>query len=203
MEKMLFSFVKKTCLVIILLSLCSCDRIFPSFYVLLGNYRYEQGHYQEAVLYYFKALENAKNSKPIYYNLGTAYYALGESESALRMWSNLDSDTSNELKGLAAFNEGVVYYQLGRYNEAIKNFHRATKYLPENFEVKVNLELAINKRKETYENKDYTEQPENTISQEAQQTSARTLDYLRRRNLYFRGSPKGEEDTWQQEDNDW
>lgn len=202
MEKMLFSFIKKILLVFSLTILCSCDKLFPSAYVLLGNYRYEQGRYQEAVLYYFKALENAKNPKPIYYNLGTAYYALGESESALRMWNNLDSETSNELKGLAAFNEGVVYYQLGRYNEAIQNFHRATKYLPENFEVKVNLELAINKRKETYENKDHSEQTENSASQDNQQSSARTLDYLRRRNLYFRGSSNGE-DTWQQEDNDW
>lgn len=202
MEKMLFSFIKKILLIFSLAILCSCDRLSPSAYVLLGNYRYEQGRYQEAVLYYFKALENAKNPKTIYYNLGTAYYALGESESALRMWSNLDSETSNELKGLAAFNEGVVYYQLGRYNEAIRNFHRATKYLPENFEVKVNLELAINKYKETYENKDYSEKTENSASQDNQQNSARTLDYLRRRNLYFRGSSNGE-DTWQQEDNDW
>lgn len=202
MEKMLFPILKRGLLVLGVIFLTSCEGIIPSAYVLLGNYRYEQGRYQEAVLCYFKALERAKNPKPIYYNLGTAYYALGESESALRMWNDLDSDASNELRGMAAFNEGVVYYQLGRYNEAIQNFHRATKYLPENFEVKVNLELAINKRKETYESKDNSQQKEPPATKEEQQMASRTLDYLRRRNLYFRGLSKGE-DVWKQEENDW
>lgn len=199
---MLLPGIKKYFLLPMLFLLLSCSGITPAVYVLLGNYRYEQGRYQEAVLYYFKALERTQDPEPIYYNLGTAYYALGESESALRMWNNMDVDTRNELKGLAAFNKGVVYYQLGRYNEAIRNFHRATKYLPENFEVKVNLELAINKRKEIFENKDNSQQQESPASQEDQQTTSRTLDYLRRRNLYFRGLTKGE-DVWQQEENDW
>ncbi|MGL4524382.1 MAG: tetratricopeptide repeat protein [Spirochaetia bacterium] len=202
MEKVFYNLKYKMTVLFFSVFFIGCDGLMPSLYVLLGNYRYEQGRYQEAVLHYFKALESSKYPHPIYYNLGTAYYALGESESAIKMWNNLSLGAKEDLKGLSAFNEGVVYYQLGRYDESIKKFHQAAKYLPDRFEVKVNLELAINKYKEVSENRDGSADNSVQPTKEDEQAVARTLDYLRRRNLYFRRVPSGEE-VWQQEENDW
>jgi tetratricopeptide (TPR) repeat protein len=68
-------------LVPFLLLLASCAS--PRLNVLTGNYRYSRGEYPQAVIRYFEAVEKERYLAFLAYNLGNAYYALGESLAAV------------------------------------------------------------------------------------------------------------------------
>ena len=68
----------------------SCKVLEPGFSVLRGNYFYQQGRYQDALLFYLKGEDTGKYSGRIAYNVGNVYYALGEGQAALQIWAEID-----------------------------------------------------------------------------------------------------------------
>jgi Ca-activated chloride channel family protein len=181
-------------------ALTGCHVVPSSFLTLSGNYRYDQGLYHEAVANYFKALEYNQQISRIYYNLGTAYNALGETEPALEMWNLAKESPNTETKTRALYNQGVVYYQLGRYDKAIEAFRSVLLLDSNDINAKVNLELAIQKNQEGQEKLPQENSKENTPRLNDQQK--RTLDYLKRRETYLWGVNGGGAE-WQKNENDW
>ena len=62
----------------------SCSLLEPGLSVLRGNYLYQQGRYQNALLLYLEGDESGKSRERILYNIGNVYYALGEGPPPLK-----------------------------------------------------------------------------------------------------------------------
>jgi tetratricopeptide (TPR) repeat protein len=121
----------------------SCSLLEPGFSVLKGNYAYQQGNYQKALLHYLEEEKQGNHKERILFNIGTIYYALGEGLPALELWKLSDSTLDEEVLFAAGFNSGVVLYQSGRFLEAYYAFRRALELKPGSLESKKNLELVL------------------------------------------------------------
>ncbi len=129
------------------LNFVSCGNPRPYLNVLQGNYSYGQGHYQPATVRYLSALKYEEYRPWIQYNLGNVYHSLGESEEALKMWNEASKSNEEDILFGVSFNRGVLYYEMGRYNEAYREFKYALQLDSSNMEAKINLELCYRKIK--------------------------------------------------------
>lgn len=123
----------------------SCNALEPGVSVLVGNYSYQVGEFQEATIHYLKGLDRQKYKEWIYYNMGNVYFSLGESRAAFAVWENVESTEDMNLRYRLNFNKGVLYYQLGKYNESYIMFKEALKANPSSVDTKINLELSLGK----------------------------------------------------------
>ncbi len=171
--------------------------------VLLGNYQFEQGNYQEAIALYFDSLKLDVQKDVILFNLGVAYNALGETEPAISMWDKSSTGSSEYFKALSYYNKGVVLYQLNKYEEATYYFKKALLFIPNSIDIKINLELSLSKFKEQESQTD-TEDEKKPLNKKNADNSQqeRILDYLRRRDVLFWSSGK-EGVEWKQQHDDW
>jgi Ca-activated chloride channel family protein len=142
MEKRLLN---KALVVAVLLLLSSCNALEPGNSVLVGNYSYQIGEFQEATIHYIKGLERQKYKEWIYYNMGNVYFSLGEGGAAIDVWEYVESTEDSGLRHRLNFNKGVLYYQLGKYNEAYNMFKESLKADPSSLDAKINLELTLGK----------------------------------------------------------
>ncbi len=163
-----------------LLSVSSCSDSSPSVNVLAGNMSYARGQYQKSILQYLGADDSAKVGKDvIYYNLANVYFALGEGDAALRSWTlaeNITEDT--DILFRVAFNQGVLYYHWGRYDEAYRSFRRALILRPSDIDSKINLEDSLSRIRTAVPQ---TSSSEGTAGEEGDKDSQHLLDYIRRK----------------------
>jgi len=114
--------------------------------VLLGTLAIGQGDYQGATIRYLNALDVAGSYEPwIRYNLGLVYHSLGELGSAQNMWTEASNTTNPELLFALNFNQGVAWYESGRYDLAAEKFREALVLNPSSLACKINLELSLQK----------------------------------------------------------
>ncbi|MBB6479477.1 tetratricopeptide repeat protein [Spirochaeta isovalerica] len=142
MEKRL---LKGLFLLSFILFFSSCNGLEPGLSVLTGNYNYQVGEFQQATINYVTGLESGRFSEWIYYNMGNVYFSLGEGGAALEVWKNVDSAEDRILRYRLNFNKGVLFYQLGRYDEAYNLFKEALRSDPASIDAKINLELTLGK----------------------------------------------------------
>lgn len=113
----------------------------PHVETMLGNFSYRNGDYQESLVRYISAAEETRLTGWARFNLGDAYYALGEWDSAREEWARAGSaDGDARFAGL--FNLGVIAYHGGEYEEAYEFFRRAVVLRPEDRDAKINLEIS-------------------------------------------------------------
>jgi len=170
--------LKRAALLPVILFLSSCGVMEPGFSVLGGNYAYQQGRYQDALLHYLKAGEEDTHEGRIRYNIGNVYYALGESPSALEIWRSQIGDRDRDVQFFSSFNSGVIFYQMGRYPEAYGAFRTALELQPGDLDAKKNLELALERleaESRSSESMDQAAHPE--MSDDAR----RIMQYIRRK----------------------
>ena len=122
-----------------------CSKITPYIHVARGNHDYNNGDYQSANIAYINAAKTDHFEEWIAYNLGTAYYALGEIEAAAKEWELTEGIRKGELGYMVHFNHGVLLFERGQYNNAYEKFRNALEINPNGIEAKVNLELCIEK----------------------------------------------------------
>lgn len=132
-------------LLFLFLTLSSCSYISSRLLVSLGNYSYERGNYIEAISFYNKSLAFEDVLPWSFYNLGLTYAALGENESALEMWERAEEVSAGPFLFYIYYNEGVLFFYQGLYNQAFESFKKALKISPFDIEAKVNLELSLDK----------------------------------------------------------
>jgi tetratricopeptide (TPR) repeat protein len=130
-------------IVVIVFFLSSCGKAVPFFKVAQGNHAFTKGDYQEANIAYIKAAASEYYQSWIAYNLGTVYYALGESEAAEIEWNIAAETDSPELLFRVLFNRGVLAYELGQYQNAYEDFRNALELNPASVEAKINLEYSL------------------------------------------------------------
>lgn len=91
----------------------------------LGAHSFEQGEYQQALIYFNKALQNGLTSPELYYGLGSTYYKTGDYEKSRGYFQSL---TDNEKYGaLAQYNLGLIANKNSDYTSAIKHFKICVK----------------------------------------------------------------------------
>ena len=104
----------------------------------------DQGNFKRANVAYLDAKEWGDNLSLIDYNIGNAYYSLGERDSALIKWDQ-ESPEDREFYFMLTFNRGVYYYEKGLYQEAALAFMEAVNLKPSDRDSKINLELSLNR----------------------------------------------------------
>jgi tetratricopeptide (TPR) repeat protein len=183
--------------------LLSCGQLSSHFHIIAANYLYEQGLYQDAIVHYLATSQQTQYSAFIEHNLAICYVAMGEIDSALKIWDNLKNSENPEISSLAYYNQAVVYYQIGQYDKAVSYFHKNLELLPHNLQNKIGLELALNKQHEILNSNrgnpsSLTDKNKNIYDQQI----ARTLDYLKRKEILFWQTQEQGDQSWQS-NNDW
>jgi len=170
--------LRKFSLPLLVLLLGSCSLLEPGLSVLKGNYSYQKGDYQKALLHYLSTEVEGNHKERILFDIATVYYALGEGQPALELWEQTESTTDEDVLFAAGFNSGVVYYQSGKFNEAYFAFRKALELKPSSLETKKNLELVL-ERLEADTRSPQTRAPssEPEISEDAR----RILQYIKRK----------------------
>ena len=128
---------------LLILMLASCNAPTPHFPVLLGNYAFRQGDYQEATVHYLKALNEGQFPQWIQYNLANVYHSLGEFDAALELWDKALETDSVSLLFAIHYNKGILFYERGQYEEAFESFKTALSQDPTYLGAKLNLELTL------------------------------------------------------------
>lgn len=167
-------------LLLVSINFSSCNGLEPGLSVLKGNYNYQIGEFQRATINYVAGLERGRFTQWIYYNMGNVYFSLGESGAALDVWSNVDSAEDRDLQYRLHFNKGVLYYQLGRYEEAYGLFKEALKSDPTSIDAKINLELTLGKLAAPASQIGSSDR-ENSKTLENPAETKRMLEYIRRK----------------------
>ncbi|MFP4562536.1 MAG: tetratricopeptide repeat protein [Spirochaetia bacterium] len=117
----------------------------PQVETMLGNFSYRHGDYQESLVRYISAAEETRLNGWARFNLGDAYYALGEWDSAREEWSRAAELAEGDAEFASVFNLGVLSYHRAEYEEAYEFFRRAVVLRPGDREAKINLELSYRK----------------------------------------------------------
>ncbi len=108
-----------------------------------GNSLFRQMRYQEALRHYLKALSR-KPLPQIHYNIGCCLYRLGRLDEAERAFLlALEGGESFPLR----LKLGNLYFRKGLYDKAIEQYKRALRLEPSNIAAKINLELALRRKK--------------------------------------------------------
>lgn len=176
---------------LLLLGLGSCNLLEPGLSVLRGNYLYQQGRYQDALLFYLEGEDTGKFANRIHYNIGNVYYALGEGPAALGVWNGIDEKQDPEVAFKRVFNTGVIYYQLGSYPEAYRAFRTALELDSGSLDAKKNLEMTIDRMEAEARTE---ESGSSRPAPEASDDARRILQYIKRKEgRIWRQQPGGSE----------
>jgi len=146
--------LKTTILLLAALAVAACGGHGSVTEVLRGNFAYSRGDYQNALVHYMVAVEDAPSDAWTRFNIGNVYYALGEHEAALEVWHDarraveeVDNAGASQLSLIYAtsYNRGVLLYQQGQYEAAYEELRYALSVNSRSSDAKANLELALSK----------------------------------------------------------
>lgn len=179
-----------------ILMISSCSILEPGASILRGNYAYQNGEYQKALLYYLDQEDQGSHKERILHNIATIYYALGEGYPALELWGQTESSVDDEVLFAASFNSAVVFYQSGQFHKAYYAFKKALNLDPGSLDAKKNLELTI-ERLEAESRTPGTSS--NHSSEEVSDDARRILQYIKRKE----GPQWKNIDTSADSDQDW
>jgi Ca-activated chloride channel family protein len=128
----------------------SCARTQGLLLVMEGNFFSTRGLYTEAISSYLRALNYDEAAPYAEYGLGVAYFALEENTAALERFNEAEKKLSEltredhpELRYRINYNTGIIFFEMGEYDEAAKAFREALKIDGSRIEAKRNLELSL------------------------------------------------------------
>ena len=107
----------------------------------LGVYLYHEGHIEDAIAHYHKALQIDPNHFDTLYNLGAALAVQGRLDEAIENYRKalqINPDYSSALNNL-----GIALATKGQLDEAIKNYRKAIQIDPNFCEALDNLGVAL------------------------------------------------------------
>jgi tetratricopeptide (TPR) repeat protein len=111
-----------------------------SAYNMLGRFLYRAGRYTEAIEEYERVVALDRTNTTGYLNLGTANMLAGNFEAAvLALQKSIDLEPHPKTYS----NLGLMYYYLGRLDEAIENHHKAVGLAPNDYLTWSNLGDAL------------------------------------------------------------
>ncbi len=128
---------------VILLVGCGCA-VNPAERNNAGNSLYSQSEYPAAIKAYQAAQVAAPDSPEAYYNAATAYGRAGEYEKAIEALNQALKTTDPDLVVHAQYNMGNIYFEMRRFDDAIRAYQQVLLLQPNDEDARHNLELAMN-----------------------------------------------------------
>jgi len=115
-----------------------------------GNRFYNNELYSDALDHYLMGKEKNKNAEEPFFNAGAARYKMQDYTGAIESFEHLvQGEKFIEHSVDIHYNLGNNYYKLGDYEKAVHHYTESLKMNSTNVNCKYNLELALQKLKES------------------------------------------------------
>jgi Ca-activated chloride channel family protein len=112
-----------------------------------GLEAYQSHDYEAALKYFIDAQLEDPDRSEILYNIGNAYYKLGDFNAALENYSHVLNSENKSIKHKALYNRGNANYRMNKLEDAISDYEAALKIDPGDQEAKQNLDFVKKKIK--------------------------------------------------------
>ena len=106
-----------------------------------GKKAYEEGHYDEARIYYEHILKNRKKDNGAQFGLGVTAYQQKDMETAARALNNAMNSNDKSLASKAMYNLGNMFRDQQKMEESLAFYRKAIELDPTDEDAKVNYEL--------------------------------------------------------------
>ena len=164
-----------------------------------GKKAYEEGHYDEARVYYEHVLKNRKKDNGAQFGLGVTAYQQKDMETAARALNNAMNSDDKSLASKAMYNLGNMFRDQQKMEESLALYRKAIELDPTDEDAKVNYELLkqVLQQQEQQQQQDEQNQEQDQEKGEDQQTQAQDSEGQDEQNKNQDNQEKGED---QQED---
>jgi Ca-activated chloride channel family protein len=112
-----------------------------------GLEAYQSQDYEAALKYFIDAQLEDPDRSEILYNIGSAYYKLGDFNAALENYSHVLNSENKSIKHKALYNRGNANYRMNKLEDAISDYEAALKIDPGDQEARQNLDFVKKKIK--------------------------------------------------------
>ena len=165
-----------------------------------GKKAYEEGHYDEARVYYEHVLKNRKKDDGAQFGLGVTAYQQKDMETAARALNNAMNSDDQSLASKAMYNLGNMFRDQQKMEESLALYRKAIELDPTDEDAKVNYELlkqVLQQQEQQQQDKQNQEQDQEKQDQQKQNQDSEGQD---EQNKNQDNQEKGEDQQKQQED---
>ena len=165
-----------------------------------GKKAYEEGHYDEARVYYEHVLKNRKKDDGAQFGLGVTAYQQKDMETAARALNNAMNSDDKSLASKAMYNLGNMFRDQQKMEESLALYRKAIELDPTDEDAKVNYELlkqVLQQQEQQQQDKQNQEQDQEKKDQQKQNQDSEGQE---EQNKNQDNQEKGEDQQKQQED---
>ena len=165
-----------------------------------GKKAYEEGHYDEARIYYEHVLKNRKKDNGAQFGLGVTAYQQKDMETAARALNNAMNSDDKSLASKAMYNLGNMFRDQQKMEESLALYRKAIELDPADEDAKVNYELlkqVLQQQEQQQQDKQNQEQDQEKQDQQKQDQDSEGQD---EQNKDQEKQEKGEDQQKQQDD---
>ena len=166
-----------------------------------GKKAYEEGHYDEARVYYEHVLKNRKKDDGAQFGLGVTAYQQKDLETAARALNNAMNSDDKSLASKAMYNLGNMFRDQQKMEESLALYRKAIELDPTDEDSKVNYELLkqVLQQQEQQQQQDKQNQEQDQEKQD-QQKQDQDSEGQDEQNKNQDNQEKSEDQQKQQED---
>ena len=166
-----------------------------------GEKAYEEGHYDEARVYYEHVLKNRKKDNGAQFGLGVTAYQQKDMETAARALNNAMNSDDKSLASKAMYNLGNMFRDQQKMEESLALYRKAIELDPTDEDAKVNYELLkqVLQQQEQQQQQDKQNQEQDQEKQD-QQKQDQDSEGQDEQNKNQDNQEKGEDQQKQQDD---
>jgi Ca-activated chloride channel family protein len=167
-----------------------------------GKKAYEEGHFDEARVYYEHVLKNRKKDDGAQYGLGVTAYQQKDMETAARALNNAMNSDNKSLASKAMYNLGNMFRDQQKMEESLALYRKAIELDPTDEDAKVNYELLkqVLQQQEQQQQEDEQNQEQDQEKGEDQQKQDQDSEGQDEQNKDQEKQEKGEDQQKQQDD---
>ena len=167
-----------------------------------GKKAYEEGHYDEARVYYEHVLNNRKKDNGAQFGLGVTAYQQKDMETAARALNNAMNSDDKSLASKAMYNLGNMFRDQQKMEESLALYRKAIELDPTDEDAKVNYELLkqVLQQQEQQQQQDEQNQEQDQEKGEDQQNQDQDSAGQDEQNKDQEKQEKGEDQQKQQDD---
>ena len=165
-----------------------------------GKKAYEEGHYDEARIYYEHILKNRKKDNGAQFGLGVTAYQQKDMETAARALNNAMNSDDKSLASKAMYNLGNMFRDQQKMEESLALYRKAIELDPTDEDAKVNYELLkqVLQQQEQQQQEDKQNQEQDQEKDEDQQKQDQDSEGQDEQNKNQDDQEKGEDQQKQQ-----
>ena len=167
-----------------------------------GKKAYEEGHYDEARIYYEHILKNRKKDNGAQFGLGVTAYQQKDMETAARALNNAMNSNDKSLASKAMYNLGNMFRDQQKMEESLALYRKAIELDPTDEDAKVNYELLkqVLQQQEQQQQEDKQNQEQDQEKGEDQQKQDQDSEGQDEQNKDQEKQEKGDDQQKQQDD---